>query len=1457
MRMRLLLTLVLLLGMAFSANAERVVLRGNTEDISVMVQESNVMRTVIRFEVNAFDRTALTINGELYYSISSGKEASFLNAGEPSLPHINRSILIGDNAEMALRVVSSEYQDFPATPVAPSKGNLLRTVNPSDVPFTFGAIYSSIGAYPAELVQGSEPYILRDYRGMVIEAHPFQYLPDSKTLRVFTTLVVEVVNAGISNKNVLTRSRSEHSLVPDFEQIYQRRFINFGSQSDRYTQLQESGEMLIISYDAFAADMQSFVNWKLQKGIKTRMVNVSTIGNNSTAIKSFVQAYYDSTDLAWLLLVGDAAQVATPSASGGASDPSYAKLAGSDNYPDIFVGRFSAETVAHVQTQVQRTLTYEQTLPTSDWLNKATGVASDQGSGIGHNGGEIDYQHMGYIRTDLLGYTYTTVDQIYDPGANAAAVATALNAGRSFVNYIGHGSTNAWTTSGFSSSNVAALTNTNKLPFIFSVACVNGEFNGYTCFAESWLRAANGGNPTGALAAYMSSINQSWAPPMDAQDEATDLLVGNVMHTFGGMCYNSSCKMIDLNGSGGVDMYNTWHIFGDPSVLLRTDVPATMTLNYQPAIFFATPAFEVEAVGTPKALCALYSNGVLYGSAYTDALGQATININPMLPVGGTVILTVTAFNKATVIDTLPITADLAIIHTPLGNTKNTTTPYEVDAVIYTSAPLYTDSLLLYYQVGSTWYQNLMTPAGVADQYVGYIPAQAPGTVINYYLYAANTSGKSDTTDVFTFKVIDYAMLLNPLAATETAPAGDTVWHNLIVTNDGVLTDSYTITTSGSIWNTTVWDATKTSQISSIGPLSKDQSANVKVRVMVPPSLNGEYDQALARFESQGSPSIFAQATLRTYSAGQPLAIPFFDNFATTTIDTARWDKAVGVTVSSSSIAPPSGIFALNLNGLPSGADTLETDRINLRYQSGVLISFYYEQTGNGSAPGNGKDLFVEYLNNQGNWVLLRQYYGIDTSMTSFVKVQIGVPTDGYHAGFRLRFRNTAVVGPYDDWFVDDIHIDYGPEISTAPLAFQKSVAIGDSTTDQLTISNTGQGEMEYALIAVPDFGTSARLFSSLLASGRVQPATIPLGGEWLDYQSVKGDETPLRGPDVVLNAGGPDAFGYFWVDSDEPGGPVFDWIDIEGTGVIVTGLSDDNFVGPFDIGFSFPYYDSVYTRFYVSSNGMIGFGPTDGFMGINSYSNTVIPATTTPNNMICWCWDDLNIANTNNPGGKVLYRLVGDKLVIQFEKYPRMSAPAGGTITAELILSPDGSIKIQYEALGSTFNSQDNTVGLENKNGSTGLQVALNTTYLHNGLAIQFDKPAQWLYLASAGGTLPAGQSDDIALKFTAAKLDTGNYSAFIRIFSNDPDSAHCVWTVPVSLQVLPACASGDANSDGIVNISDAVYLIAYIFSGGLPPKTECVGDADCSGRVNISDAVFLIAYIFVHGEAPHCSGM
>jgi hypothetical protein len=65
-----------------------------------------------------------------------------------------------------------------------------------------------------------------------------------------------------------------------------------------------------------------------------------------------------------------------------------------------------------------------------------------------------------------------------------------------------------------------------------------------------------------------------------------------------------------------------------------------------------------------------------------------------------------------------------------------------------------------------------------------------------------------------------------------------------------------------------------------------------------------------------------------------------------------------------------------------------------------------------------------------------------------------------------------------------------------------------------------------------------------------------------------------------------------------------------------------------------------------------------------------------------------------------------------------------------------------------------------------------------------------------------------------------------------------------------------GDADNDGLITISDAAYLVSYIFGGGPAPKPSLsAGDADCNGFVDISDAVYLINYIFGSGPAP-CAG-
>ncbi len=612
------LTIALLGVFLFASLAfgERVEVSATYDDVDVTVEQSNSSRTVLRFDVGAFEQSPLDINGETYQQVSIDREGILLYKGEPQLPRLSRSIIIPDDARMQVKVIDAEYVDYENVPVAPSKGSITRDIDPESIPYAFGSVYEKDEFYPSELANIRDPFIMRDYRGLVVDVNAFQYNPETKTLRVYTSVTVEVFADGPARINAFTSDMSAKTLTPDFDLVYGRRFVNYANQS-KYTSLGEAGDLLIITYDAFHDAMLPLVEWKMQKGIKTTLVDISTIGNTTTAIGDFIADFYDSTNLAFVLLVGDYAEVTSPSSSGGASDPTYMKLVGSDDYPDAFIGRFSAESISDVETQVERTIAYESSPVVGDWLHKAAGVASADGTG--HNG-EYDDDHMDLIRDDLLGFTYTSVDQLYAAnGVTDAAVAAALNEGRSLVNYTGHGDTQEWVTSGFNNADVNALTNVDMLPFILSVACVNGEFDGPTCFAEAWLRAQHNGEPTGAVATFMSSINQDWVPPMDGQDEMADLLVAQAKVTMGGVCFNGSAKMIELDAGGdGVKNADTWHIFGDPSLLLRTDTPADLTVTHAAIMLFTDTHFDVTVAGEEGALCAIYHDGTLYGSAYTD-----------------------------------------------------------------------------------------------------------------------------------------------------------------------------------------------------------------------------------------------------------------------------------------------------------------------------------------------------------------------------------------------------------------------------------------------------------------------------------------------------------------------------------------------------------------------------------------------------------------------------------------------------------------------------------------------------------------------------------------------------------------------------------------------------------------------------------------------------------------------
>jgi gingipain R len=178
--------------------------------------------------------------------------------------------------------------------------------------------------------------------------------------------------------------------------------LNTNAALGRYTPREEVGEMLIISGNSFTDEMEQFVQWKTEKGIKTTMVTKTEAGPTDTDIKNYISNFYSShPDLVFVLLVGDHDQIPShtygPSGEEELWSDSYYGQMTADYYPELFVGRFSG-TSSDITIMVERTLEYEKNPAAGDWMTKAIGVASNEGAGYGDDG-EADWQHARNIRT--------------------------------------------------------------------------------------------------------------------------------------------------------------------------------------------------------------------------------------------------------------------------------------------------------------------------------------------------------------------------------------------------------------------------------------------------------------------------------------------------------------------------------------------------------------------------------------------------------------------------------------------------------------------------------------------------------------------------------------------------------------------------------------------------------------------------------------------------------------------------------------------------------------------------------------------------------------------------------------------------------------------------------------------------------------------------------------------------
>ena len=694
MKKRLATFVFLVLSMAVFAQRQTTpqwtsVLSSEPESFRTQLVSSSESSIKVNVQVPGFYTTNVTTPRGEAVIVSLPKAVSTAQAGEPNVPMTGIPAIIGDQARMGVRVLDAQYMDFENIEVAPSKGDFSRQTDPATVPYTYGECYNQDAFFPSSNVGLYEPYIIRDFRGQNMAVYPFAYNPVTKTLRVYYNMTVEMYKVDENGENTMqARKSNTFKMDADFKSMYQRHFINYEAGMAKYNPVDEEGDLLIICYDNFISAMTDFVNWKKTRGMNTTIVGTSTAGTTYSALKTYIQNQYNANNnLTHVLLVGDVAQIPGYSYSGGGNsysgigDNAYGQIVGNDIYNDVFIGRFSAQTIAQVITQTQRVITYERDLTSSaTWLQNADGISKKEG-GSGHNG-EDDYQHIDNIRADLLSYGYNTVYQDYENlsgyTGTASSISSHINSGVGIVNYCNHGSNQLWGVANYSNVQVNALTNENKLPFIWSVACLVGKYDNTStsygsgatvgqandCFAEAWMHATNSAQtqPTGAVGALMSYISQPWIPPMWAQDECIDILVesynSNIKRTWGGASINGIMGIFDhysTSESSAVGTYQAWILYGDPTMMLRTKTPQAMNVTHNGSITYGTSTYTVNVSNGNGALATITdADHNILGSA-TVSNGTANISVSNNLVPNTELTLCVFGYNKVTYLGTINV----------------------------------------------------------------------------------------------------------------------------------------------------------------------------------------------------------------------------------------------------------------------------------------------------------------------------------------------------------------------------------------------------------------------------------------------------------------------------------------------------------------------------------------------------------------------------------------------------------------------------------------------------------------------------------------------------------------------------------------------------------------------------------------------------------------------------------
>lgn len=813
---------------------------------NVKIKSSDNSGILIDTEIFGIYCFNITIEDKKYQRFSIPYEGHTNEIGKPEIPVIRRYLEVPYDINLGVEIIYSDYTTLDGYYAYPVQEPLPDIIT-DDIPefIIDKETYSNNEFYPLYNAWAREPIIMRGHRIVQLNLCPVQHNPVSKQLKVYSKMEVWVnYDRPAQIEGIEPRLESEA-----FESLCKAFILNYKSP-DRYLTRRykftknSHADYLIITHPDYYTQVQPLADWKERKGHTTKIVKTSDISpSTADGIKSYIETAYDTWNPppAYVLLVGDADDVPThyktdhpyPYQYGKtATDLYYATVDGDDYFPDIFIGRISVSTPDQAETIIDKILDYERNPTTSASFYSDVSLCAFFQDDDSYSDGYEDRWFVltsEKIRDCLLenGYNATRIyctdtthpdgptnynngdplpPDLLMPGfawdGDNMDITAAINEGQFIVNHRDHGSSQNWDYGGplegwgdpyYDTSDIMSLTNSNKLPVVFSINCMTGWFDGetdtnyevnYQCFCEEFLRKQNGGAVAaiGSTRISYSGFNDQLCKGFyDALWNSFDpIFVTGDLYRLGqvltyGKVYMATKYPDDIIRK---TEFEEFHLFGDPEMSIWTQQPLSLSVAHPSTIGSGgSQNFVVKVTDganpVMNALVCLHNDTDIHTFEYTDVGGNVVFNIAPSN--GGNLSITVTKHNYLPYEGIITVTDNGAII-TVLPDSGFPGTTFTIEGNMFYNGEQVTITL------GGS---SLGPPAGAINGSFSY-PAIVP-SLLTPGLYNITAVGQnSGRAAVAIYRVLESQPQPDPYTYSQwdsttwylNSSGGDPVWDN-------------------------------------------------------------------------------------------------------------------------------------------------------------------------------------------------------------------------------------------------------------------------------------------------------------------------------------------------------------------------------------------------------------------------------------------------------------------------------------------------------------------------------------------------------------------------------------------------------------------------------------------------------------------------------------------------------